>query len=115
MAPSSQELEPPAIPGRFTYLGIEAQSYSLLGRFDEAIATDKKRLARNPNNAFSDLRLAAVYAELGRDEEARFHVREALKKNPSYTLAQVRDTDPYQQETVMEHYLGLLRTAGMPE
>ncbi len=97
------------------YMGVLAQTYRLLGRFDEAIDTDKSRLARNPNNAFTDLRLAAVYAELGRDEEARFHMREALRKNPSYTLAQVRDTDPYRDEAEMERYLDLLRQAGMPE
>jgi tetratricopeptide (TPR) repeat protein len=97
------------------YLGIIGQSYRLLGRFDEAIAADKERLARNPDNAYSDLRLAAVYAELGRDEEARLHVREALKKNPNNSLDQVRDTDPYQDAAEMEHYLDLLRKSGLPE
>ena len=97
------------------YLGIIAQSYRSLGRYDEAIAADKERLARTPENVLSDLRLAAVYAELGRDEEARFHVGEALRKNPSYSLAQVRDTDPYQDEAEMERYLDLLRKAGLPE
>ncbi len=97
------------------YLGVLGQTYRLLGRFDEAIAADKKRLARNPNNAFSDLRMAASYAELGRGEEARFHIREALRKNPSYTLAKVSDTDPYRDEAVMEQYLDLLRSAGLPE
>lgn len=97
------------------YLGILAQSYRLLGRYDEAIATDMERLARNPDNAFSDLRLAACYTELGRDEEARHHVLEALKKNPSYSLTQVRDTDPYRDEAAMEHYVDLLRRAGLPE
>ncbi len=97
------------------YLGIIGQSYRMLGRFDEAIAADKERLARNPDNAYSDLRLAAVYAELGRDEEARFYVREALKKNPNYSLDQVRDTDPYPDAAEMEHYLDLLRKAGLPE
>ena len=97
------------------YLGVLGQTYRLVGRFDEAIAADKKRLARNPDNAFSDLRMAAVYAEIGRDEEAHFHIREALRKNPSYTLAQVSDTDPYQDEAEMEQYLDLLRRAGMPK
>jgi adenylate cyclase len=97
------------------YLGILAQSYRLLGRFDEAIAADKERLERNPENAFSDIRLAAVFAELGRDDEAKFHVGEALKKNPSYSLKQLRDTDPYQDEAEMARYVDLLRLAGLPE
>jgi TolB-like protein/class 3 adenylate cyclase/Flp pilus assembly protein TadD len=97
------------------YLGILGQSYRLLGRFEEAIVADKERLARNPENAFSDIRLAAVYSELGHDGEARFHVREALKKNPQYSLALMRDAEPYQDADDMEHYLELLRRAGLPE
>ena len=97
------------------YLGILAQAYRLLGRFDEAIAADNERLVRNSENAFSDIRLAAVYTELGRNEEAQFHVGEALKKNPSYSLRQLRDTDPYEDEAEMTHYIDLLRLAGLPE
>ncbi len=97
------------------YLGIIAQSYRLLGRFDDAIAADKERLARNPGNAFSDFRLAAVYSELGREEDAKFHVQEALRKNPHFSLELVRQTDPYADEGEMEHYLELLRKAGVPE
>ena len=97
------------------YLGILGQSYRLLGRFEEAIVTDKERLARNPENAFSDIRLAAVYSELGHDGEARFHVREALKNNPQYSLELMRVAEPYQDAADMEHYLELLRRAGLPE
>jgi len=97
------------------YLGILGQSYRLLGRFEEAIAADKERLARNPENGFSDVRLAAVYSELGREEEARFHAREALKKNPQNSLALMRDAEPYRDSIQMEHYLELLRRAGLPE
>jgi TolB-like protein/Flp pilus assembly protein TadD len=97
------------------YLGILGQSYRLLERYEEAIIADKERLALNPENAFSDIRLAAVYSELGHDEEARFHVREALKKNPHYSLKLMRDAEPYQDAAYMEHYLELLRRAGLPE
>lgn len=97
------------------YLGIIGQSYRLLGRFDAAIAVDDERLARNPDNAFSDVRLAAVHSELGRDDEARFHVREARRKNPNISLRQVRDMDPYRDEATMQRYLDLLRKAGLPE
>jgi TolB-like protein len=97
------------------YLGLIGVGYRLLGRYDEAIAVDMERLERNPDNAYSDLRLAAVYSELGRDDEARFHVREALRKNSNFSLTQVRHSDPYQDDAEMEHYLNLLRKAGLPE
>ena len=97
------------------YLGILGISYRLLGRIDDALATDHERLRRNPANAFSDLRLAALYSHLGQIDRAQFHLREALRKNPSYSVRQVRVTDPYQDEVEMERYLNLLRAAGLPE
>ena len=97
------------------YLGILGISYRLLGRIDDALAADHERLRRNPANAFSDLRLAALYSHLGQIDRAQFHLREALRKNPSYSVRQVRVTDPYQDEVEMERYLNLLRAAGLPE
>jgi len=97
------------------YLGIAGVSYRLLGRYDEAIASDKERLERNPDNFFSDFRLAAIYEELGRHDEAREHVAQALKKQPQLTLAQVRISEPYLDEGVLEKYLDLLSDAGLPE
>lgn len=97
------------------YLSQLALSYRMLGLYDEAIAANLKVLARTPENAFSDLRLAACYMETGREEEARFHIREALRKNPQYTLAQVRVVEPHRDESDMSRYLDSLRQAGLPE
>ncbi len=97
------------------YLGIAGLTYRLLGRFDEAIAADKERLARNPDNIFSDFRLAAVYEETGRHDEARFHIAQALHKHPHLTLRQIRISEVYRDEAQLDAYLDLLRTAGMPE
>jgi adenylate cyclase len=97
------------------YLGVAALSYRLLGRYEDSIAADKERLARNPDNTFSDFRLAAVYEELGRHEEARAHIAEALKRNPQLSLAQIRVSEPYRDEAELERYIDLLRKAGLPE
>ena len=97
------------------YLGFLGISYRLLGRIDEAIAADLRRLERNPANVFSDLRLAALYAQRGDLEKGRFHVKEALRKNPSYSVRQVRVTDPYQDEAEMARYIDLLRSVGLSE
>ena len=97
------------------WLGILATGYRLLGRYEESIALDQERLRRNPDNFFSDFRLAALHMELGREELARAHASEALKKNPNLTLRQIRLSEPYRDESYLEHYLDLLRRAGLPE
>ena len=97
------------------YLGFLGMSYRLLGRTDDAIAADLKRLDRNPNNGFSDVRLAAAYAELGDIERARHYIGETRQKLPNYRLFHVSQTDPYKNSKVMDHYVELLRKAGMPE
>ena len=96
-------------------LGVLAVSYRMLGRYEEAIALDTERLRRNPDNMYSDFRLASVYIELGREEEARHHVAEAIKKNPHASLQQVRFSEPYEDEEYLDGYLDLLRSAGLPE
>jgi len=96
-------------------LGIAGMTYRLLGRFDEAIAADKERLVRNPDNIFSDFRLAAIYGQTGRHDEACTHVAQALRKHPHLTLRQIRISEVYRDEAQLEAYLDLLRKAGMPE
>ncbi|MCP4329070.1 MAG: tetratricopeptide repeat protein [Alphaproteobacteria bacterium] len=97
------------------YLGIAGLVYRALGRFDEAIAGEKERMRRNPDNIFSDFRLAAIYEETGRNDEARAHVAQALLKHPHLTLRQIRISEVYRDDAQLDAYLDLLRSAGMPE
>ena len=46
-------------------------AYRLLGRYEEAIAAQKRALARNPEFPPAHFELARLYNELGREEEAR--------------------------------------------
>jgi adenylate cyclase len=97
------------------YLGIAAVSHRLLGDVDEAVRLDLERLKRNPDNNFSDFRLAAIYQEMGRHEEAKARMRAALRKNPEWSERQIRISEPYRDEAELERYVGLLRAAGLPE
>ncbi len=97
------------------YSGLVGVGYYALGRYEQAIAADVARLARNPDNVFSDFRLAAIYQKLGRNEEARTHVVQALRKNPSLSLSQIEFSEPYEDQKVLDDYLELLRGAGIPE
>ena len=97
------------------YLGILAISYRLLRRYGDAIGADYRRLSMNPNNEYSDLRLAAIFAEIGDVEQAGHHVEAALKKQPNYRISHLAKTDPYEDPALMQHYEDLLRKAGLPE
>ena len=52
--------------------------------------------------------------ELGREDEARRHAADAIKKNPHCSLRQVRFSEPYQDEQYLDQNLDLLRQAGLP-
>ncbi len=97
------------------WLGVLANGYRMLGRYEESIALEHGRLKRNPENFYSDFRLAVLYMELGREQEARAHVAEAIKKNRNLSLRQIRFCEPYQDEKYLERYLDDLRKAGLPE
>ncbi|MCP4317566.1 MAG: tetratricopeptide repeat protein [Hyphomicrobiales bacterium] len=97
------------------YLGIAGLTYKLLGRTQAAIASDFERLARNPQNTFSNFRLAALYEEIGKHELASEHVKAAMKINPRLSLRQIKISEPYEDPEKLERFLGYLRSAGMPE
>ncbi len=97
------------------WLGVLPNGYRMLGRHQEAISLEHGRLKRNPENFYSDFRLAVLYMELGREREARVHVAEAIKKNRNLSLRQIRFCEPYQDERYLERYLDDLRKAGLPE
>jgi tetratricopeptide (TPR) repeat protein len=82
-------------------------------RYEEAIAAQKKALARSPDHLGIHLVLATIYSELGREEEARAHVAEALRTNPHLSLEVFRQRLPYKDQAVLERLGDILRKAGL--
>lgn len=62
-----------------------------------------------------DFRMAALYEQMGNHEAAQDRVHDALKKNPEWSLAQIRVSEPYRDQTTFENFIELLRRAGMPD
>jgi adenylate cyclase len=62
------------------YLGIQGVIFRVLGRFDEAIQSDRERLSRNPDQTLSNFRLAALYSETGQAALARDQIAESPKE-----------------------------------
>jgi adenylate cyclase len=88
-------------------------AYRLLRRYEEAITALKRVLARNPNHLGAHGHLAAVYSELGREDEARAEAAEAQRISPKNSLALFRQMLPYTDQVESERFLAALRKAGL--
>jgi len=64
--------------------------YSLLGRYEEAVVAFKRVLTRNPDHLYARIRLATLYNELGRTEEARAEEAEILRRSARFPLEFLR-------------------------
>ena len=95
------------------YLSFLGQSYYLMGRYEEAIAAFKKSLTHNSNYPPAHQFLAAIYSELGREEEARAEVAEVLKISPNLSLEVLRQRVPFKDPAILERMLAALRKAGL--
>jgi adenylate cyclase len=94
------------------YLLALGFAYRVAGRYEEAITPLKKALTLSPNFQPAHVNLAACYAELGREDEARAEVAEILRLIPNWSLEVVKQL-PYKDPAVSERYLAALRKAGL--
>jgi len=89
------------------------RAYFLTGQYEEAIEEYKKAVKLAPDYRDSHVGLAATYAVIGREKEARSEVSEILRIEPSFSIGKY--------EKYMFHQTGLeteiegLHKAGLPE
>ena len=95
------------------FLPVLGSAYRLLGRYEEALTALKGALAVNRNHLGAHLDLAAIYSELGRQEEARAEVTEVLRLSPNFSLEVYRQRLSYTKPAVTERLLANLRQAGL--
>jgi TolB-like protein/predicted Zn-dependent protease len=95
------------------YLYILGRDYHWTGRYEEALATLKKSLTRDPDFQFTHLQLAAIYSESGREDEARAEAAEVLRINPNFSLEFLRQNAPLKDPAVLERDIASLRKAGL--
>ena len=89
-------------------------SYFLMRQYDEAIATLKRVLNRNPNFHPVYVYLAAIYSELGRVEEAAVQWQKFAEKNPQTTPEAWKQRLPYKEKAVLERLFDALERV-LPE
>jgi adenylate cyclase len=83
-----------------------------LGRFDEAIVAGKKAQRQNPCFSATHRCLAAAFAHLGRDAEARVAAARLLEVDPGFTISAWIDRGGQSNAKLL---IEGLRKAGLPE
>ncbi len=97
------------------YLAVQAHAYRLTGRYQEAVACYRDSIERNPDHIGPHIGLAACYAKMGQDEEARAQAVEVLRINSTFTLARYAERLTYRDQAQSDKTLQALRRAGLPE
>jgi len=93
-----------------------ARSYFVAGQYKEAEAAFKHYLKKDPQHFRSRAWLAVNYSVLGRDDEARTQVGQALRINPTFCVEDWRKPfTPWKNREEVERILDIARKAGIPE
>jgi adenylate cyclase len=73
-------------------------------------------ISRSPNARAARSVLAATYARLGRNEEARAEAAEVLRIDPHYRIGKTqKKLSPFKSSEHEQHLFDGLRKAGLPE
>lgn len=99
----------------YEYSSILGLAYYNLGRFDEAIATLRKAARQNESAVNPRLYLAAIYARLGRTEDASWEISQIQVADPDVTLSNLSTLAPFEQKRMLLRLADDLRKAGLPE
>ncbi len=103
------------------FLNGLAQSYIFLARYEEALEVCNEMEERVLNGRlrgydwFPPLSSSWIYQELGREEEARAYMAEALKREPDLSSELYRKIFPYKNPAHLQRALDAFHKAGMPE
>jgi TolB-like protein/class 3 adenylate cyclase len=89
-------------------------SHFFLDELETAARWGREALPHNPNFVTTHRFLAATYVRLGRMEEARELIRQALALNPKLRLVHTTE-GPFRHTPKLALYTDALRAAGLPE
>ncbi len=103
----------PRYPAWFPFM--EGLAEHMLGRHDDAIVTLNEGIRRQPKNSYPRARLVAVYADLGRLDEAKAAAAELLEVDPGFTVNKFVKTLPFKEPERKVWVRDLLLKGGLPE
>jgi tetratricopeptide (TPR) repeat protein len=105
--------------GVFAWLGVAGYAKDYLGRYEEAVAWQRRSIDANPNYPTSHFHLAIALAHLGRLEEARATARVGLALDSRFTIASFLVANRFSDSPAhlgwRERQADGLRKAGIPE
>ena len=103
------------------YLSWLGGSYRMTGRYEDALTVYNQLLDRSLKGEFpvvdAHVYLADLYAEIGKEDEARAHAAEIFKIEPGFSLKRIRSINTYDyiDPALLERRLKALRKAGIPD
>ena len=94
-------------------------AYFQAGQYEDALTEFNRLLDRSKKGEFNPeiahRNLAAIYAGLGREKEARKHAAEVIRINPKFTLNRYAKTLYYKNQADEDRWIDALRKAGLPD
>jgi adenylate cyclase len=99
----------------FDFLAGVAIAHFAAGRYEDAVEWARRSLQRKPDYILPLDPLAASLAHLGRLDEARSVVEEALRSTPDHSIATLRLVFGTADADLLERLIDGLRKAGLPE
>ena len=88
-------------------------AYRFVGQNEESIATFKKGVQLWPDNLLGHAYLAATYATVGRDQEARTEAAEVLRIDPNFTAEGLIKRFTIKNKQFLDQMVTDLRKAGL--
>ena len=89
-------------------------AYRQLGQYEEAEAGLKKALQLyGADHLIAHLHLAATYAMMGREKDARAEAAEVLRIDPTFSMEALAKRLPFKDQKVADDYLSALHKAGL--
>jgi adenylate cyclase len=93
----------------------EGVTLLLVGEHERAITALNEAISRKPKRADTHVQLAAVLVDMGRLEEAKKAISDALKLDPKMSVSRMTRISEFQDPKTASWHDDLLRTAGLPE
>ncbi len=95
------------------YLTQLSRAYWIMERMDDAIDAANAAIERDPDFTYAHILLAIVFADMGRDAEARRAAAEALRVEPKFSVSAWLEHRRYDSKLLIRE-ADALRKAGLP-